>query len=100
MEERDGQHMGVVTKALVKVAPPCSMIFLVLFMTCREPERHSSGTGQQNSPCGDSLPRVSQVSLSPHVLVSLLSVKESIIQSVLISRTKQVTWDPNISGIL
>lgn len=41
MEERDGQHMGVVTKALVKVAPPCSMIFLVLFMTCREPNSTS-----------------------------------------------------------
>lgn len=45
MDDRDGQHMGVVTKALVKVAPPCSIIFLVLFMTCREPERQSSGTG-------------------------------------------------------
>ena len=45
MDERDGQHMGVVTKALVKVAPPCSKILLVYFMTCREPERHRSDTG-------------------------------------------------------
>lgn len=37
MEDRDGQHMGVVTKALVKVVPPSSMILRVLFMTCREP---------------------------------------------------------------
>lgn len=37
MEERDGQHMGVVTKALVKVVPPSSMILRVLFITCREP---------------------------------------------------------------
>lgn len=37
MEERDGQHMGVVTKALVKEVPPSSMILRVLFITCREP---------------------------------------------------------------
>ena len=37
MEDRDGQHMGVVTKALVKVVPPSSMILRVLFITCREP---------------------------------------------------------------
>ncbi len=39
MEERDGQHMGVVTKALVKLVPPSSIIFRVLFITCSEPER-------------------------------------------------------------
>lgn len=37
MEERDGQHMGVVTNALEKCVPPCSMIRRVLFMTCMEP---------------------------------------------------------------
>ncbi len=37
MEDRDGQHMGVVTKALVKLVPPSSMILRVLFITCREP---------------------------------------------------------------
>lgn len=37
MEDRDGQHMGVVTKALVKDVPPSSMILRVLFITCREP---------------------------------------------------------------
>lgn len=37
MDDRDGQHMGVVTKALVKEVPPSSMIRRVLFMTCKEP---------------------------------------------------------------
>ena len=37
IEDRDGQHMGVVTKALVKDVPPSSMILRVLFITCREP---------------------------------------------------------------
>lgn len=37
MEERDGQHIGVVTKALMKDAPPFSIIRLVLFMTCKDP---------------------------------------------------------------
>lgn len=37
MDDRDGQHMGVVTKALVKVVPPSSIILRVLFITCREP---------------------------------------------------------------
>lgn len=50
MEDREGQHMGVVTKALVKVAPPCSIILLVLFMTCRDPGRHNFSTGQQTAP--------------------------------------------------
>ena len=49
MEEREGQHMGVVTKALVKVAPPRSIILLVLFMTCRDPERHKASTVQQTA---------------------------------------------------
>lgn len=38
---QEGQHMGVVTKALVKVARtlhnPSG-----LFMTCRDPERHKA----------------------------------------------------------
>jgi len=37
MEERDGQHIGVVTKALIKEAPPFSIILLVLFITCKDP---------------------------------------------------------------
>lgn len=37
MEERDGQHIGVVTKALMKDAPPFSIIRLVLFITCKDP---------------------------------------------------------------
>ena len=37
MEQREGQHMGVVTKALMKWAPPCSMMRRVLFITCMEP---------------------------------------------------------------
>jgi len=37
MEERDGQHMGVVEKALEKCVPPFSMICRVLFMACIEP---------------------------------------------------------------
>lgn len=39
MDERDGQHIGVVTKALVNVVPPSSMIMRVLFITCSEPGR-------------------------------------------------------------
>lgn len=38
MDERDGQHMGVVTKAFVNDVPPSSMILRVLFITCNEPE--------------------------------------------------------------
>lgn len=37
MEERDGQHMGVVEKALEKWVPPFSMMRRVLFMACMEP---------------------------------------------------------------
>lgn len=37
MDERDGQHMGVVTKAFVNDVPPSSMILRVLFITCNEP---------------------------------------------------------------
>ncbi len=37
MLERDGQHMGVVTKALEKEVPPSSMMRRVLFMACMEP---------------------------------------------------------------
>lgn len=43
MEEREGQHMGVVTKALMKCAPPCSMMRRVLFITCMEPASRSQG---------------------------------------------------------
>lgn len=39
MEERDGQHMGVVEKALLKCVPPFSMMCRVLFMACIEPGR-------------------------------------------------------------
>lgn len=39
MEERDGQHMGVVENALEKCVPPFSMMCRVLFMACIEPER-------------------------------------------------------------
>lgn len=35
--ERDGQHMGVVTKALENQVPPSSMMRRVLFITCIEP---------------------------------------------------------------
>lgn len=42
MEDRDGQHIGVVTKALVKVVPPSSMILRVLFITWREPGRQDA----------------------------------------------------------
>lgn len=37
MLDRDGQHMGVVTKALEKEVPPSSMMRRVLFMACMEP---------------------------------------------------------------
>lgn len=37
MLERDGQHMGVVTKALEKEVPPSSMMRRVLFIACIEP---------------------------------------------------------------
>lgn len=41
MLERDGQHMGVVTKALEKEVPPSSMMRRVLFIACIEPaDRH------------------------------------------------------------
>lgn len=39
MEDRDGQHMGVVEKALEKCVPPFSMMCRVLFMACIEPGR-------------------------------------------------------------
>lgn len=42
MEERDGQHMGVVEKALEKCVPPFSMMCRVLFMACIEPGRNQS----------------------------------------------------------
>lgn len=35
--EREGQHMGVVTKAFVNQVPPSSMIRRVLFITCIDP---------------------------------------------------------------
>lgn len=41
MEDRDGQHIGVVTKALVKLVPPSSIILRVLFITCKEPEKQA-----------------------------------------------------------
>lgn len=41
MEDRDGQHIGVVTKALVKLVPPSSIILRVLFITCKEPSSTS-----------------------------------------------------------
>lgn len=47
MEDRDGQHMGVVTKALVKLVPPSSMILRVLFITCREPRGQSMGVSSE-----------------------------------------------------
>lgn len=37
--ERDGQHMGVVTKAFVNQVPPSSMIRRVLFITCIDPAK-------------------------------------------------------------
>lgn len=37
MLERDGQHMGVVTKAFVNQVPPSSMMRRVLFITCIDP---------------------------------------------------------------
>lgn len=40
MEERDGQHMGVVENALEKCVPPFSMMCRVLFMACIEPGRN------------------------------------------------------------
>lgn len=39
MEERDGQHIGVVEKAFEKCVPPFSMMCRVLFMACIEPGR-------------------------------------------------------------
>lgn len=47
MEDRDGQHIGVVTKALVKVVPPSSMILRVLFMTWREPGGRDTQVGAE-----------------------------------------------------
>ena len=46
-DERDGQHMGVVEKALEKWAPPNSMMRRVLFMACIEPV-----TGVLERGCG------------------------------------------------
>lgn len=37
MLERDGQHMGVVTKALEKEVPPSSIMRRVLFIACIDP---------------------------------------------------------------
>ena len=51
MEERDGQHMGVVTKALVKWVPPCSMIRRVLFIACIDPGGGREG-GEEESQRG------------------------------------------------
>lgn len=39
--ERDGQHMGVVTKAFVNQVPPSSMIRRVLFIACIDPADRS-----------------------------------------------------------
>lgn len=39
MEERDGQHMGVVEKAFEKCVPPFSIMCRVLFIACIEPGR-------------------------------------------------------------
>lgn len=51
MEERDGQHIGVVTNALIKEAPPFSIILLVLFITCKDPairgtDRHCAANSE------------------------------------------------------
>lgn len=42
MLERDGQHMGVVTKALENEVPPSSMMRRVLFIACIEPADRNS----------------------------------------------------------
>lgn len=42
MLERDGQHMGVVTKAFEKEVPPSSMMRRVLFIACMEPADEDS----------------------------------------------------------
>lgn len=52
MEERDGQHIGVVEKAFEKCVPPFSMMCRVLFMACIEPgrqqgERERRGGGRE-----------------------------------------------------
>lgn len=47
MLERDGQHMGVVTKALEKEVPPSSMMRRVLFIACIEP---ADGDGRHIDP--------------------------------------------------
>ena len=88
MEEREGQHMGVVTKALVKVAPPSSIIFRVLFMTCRDPGRHKVGTAQQAAPHDHPLMPRHSATLTPDLLTSSLGLKESITGPVLVSRTE------------
>ena len=44
MLERDGQHMGVVTKALEKEVPPSSMTRRVLFIASMEPVHNISIT--------------------------------------------------------
>ena len=44
MLERDGQHMGVVTKALEKEVPPSSMTRRVLFIASMEPVHNMSIT--------------------------------------------------------
>ena len=51
MEERDGQHMGVVEKALEKCVPPFSMICRVLFMACIEPGRKRGEEGREGGGC-------------------------------------------------
>lgn len=45
MEDREGQHMGVVEKALEKCMPPFSMMSRVLFMACMEPGGSREGGG-------------------------------------------------------
>lgn len=45
MLERDGQHMGVVTKALEKKVPPSSMMRRVLFIACMDPEQTGVKSG-------------------------------------------------------
>lgn len=47
MEERDGQHMGVVEKAFEKYVPPFSMMWRVLFMDCIEPKRAGMERGRE-----------------------------------------------------
>lgn len=51
MLERDGQHMGVVTKALEKEVPPSSMMRRVLFIACIEPADRDSLHNEPQQSC-------------------------------------------------